>query len=494
MNSSAYIDKQIIIGLSIFVVVLLLLSIGLNTLQGGMQQNTIIINLWLLLHFFFLYLLYKVPPNEKIFVYIFFLFSIVYYVIPLLYINIWHGLGFVSNDTVFNTSLLLSGDWIFNFLFEWVALLIGILIPSYIFNNRMRKVDLPRLLSPFRYQKHFIISLYIVNVIVILSISYEFSNYLYNVYDKQQEPPINLLSQLLQDKSLILFDGFAVYKIAMINRGFKKHAIFLFIIAVLLLSLSGSKGAIFFSIILFVFFPLVIMNKYGYSLYISFKSIVAASLLSVVIYFAVYSLRINYYSYSSLMDSFSLLPENIIAVVNSIINRLSIQGIDHTASLISFYNNIGKSCFVPIDLFQYQAMNFLNLILPGTVYMEAYSPSSMQYNNILHSCQVIYGQFDRTTLFYSLNTQPYTIFGYFYIMFGNWSYFMLIMYGFFVSLIYYFVNNFFVKLMLGIFFFSFMSNFGLEDSLFTSIQLTVSFAVIFILLNFIIKLIDSYRI
>ena len=122
MNSSAYIDKQIIIGLSIFVVVLLLLSIGLNTLQGGMQQNTIIINLWLLLHFFFLYLLYKVPPNEKIFVYIFFLFSIVYYVIPLLYINIWHGLGFVSNDTVFNTSLLLSGDWIFNFLFEWVAL------------------------------------------------------------------------------------------------------------------------------------------------------------------------------------------------------------------------------------------------------------------------------------------------------------------------------------------------------------------------------------
>lgn len=266
-------------------------------------------------------------------------------------------------------------------------------------------------------------------------------------------------------------------------------AIFIGFTAVLFL--AGSKAAILVIFILFVICPFCIFNEYPH-LKVSFlapKFIFILGLLTLPLFYLALIQRISLGSgvspdLGTLLAGVAQFDMSVVHdILNQIFYRFSQGGIDRFFLVFqSFVVNV----FDPEtsrEFVLYLAKNTLNLILPGTIFPESYAPSSQLFPNVIQNMHMD-GDIDSISLLQSLNTQPYTIFGIFVIIFGFASPVFLYLFTFFY--VYLFNKN--IHVFLGItmiyFFSGALTSYGIETVLGNSVHLFVSILLMYCLMVF----------
>jgi len=289
---------------------------------------------------------------------------------------------------------------------------------------------------------------------------------------------------------------FLITVIILNNKIYKNNSInlyfFVFFIVFFLLyqSLQGSKGAMLTTLVCGIIFPFAISAQFTNSIVPIFRTwiLILFGLLSIPLFVIGLELRFTRkymgedYSLINLLNSNDLGSKmfeyntdyysNWLATFWIICQRLSVEFyryvliVTKTNPIISFDNQAS------LNYFYYCGKNLINLLIPGTVYSEAYQPSSMMLEPLLLGRDMI--SVDPSEYWQRLNTQPTTIFGLSWITFGFFAPVL-------VSFIYIFLRWIFnqgkmVMQAWSIFFFwLILCCYGIESA----IQLSIGFALTF---------------
>lgn len=187
--------------------------------------------------------------------------------------------------------------------------------------------------------------------------------------------------------------------------------------------------------------------------------------------------RANFYLTKaiSLTDLFQILKdtkfifENSILLFEKILKRLATQGVDQFILINLTFSEYDFEYTKQFVVYMYK--NFINLMLPGTIYPEAYAPSSQLFTDVLFKKNLV-GNMDELSLLKNLNTQPFSVFGFFTILFGSvYSPIGVFIYFYSLSFVLKKINDIFLRVVIvSIFYLSFII-FSFEGVLATQIQL-----------------------
>lgn len=170
--------------------------------------------------------------------------------------------------------------------------------------------------------------------------------------------------------------------------------------------------------------------------------------------------------------------EKATETLSSIFYRLFYGGLEQYLSI--FYEFILKEydpSFVSYFL-SYLSKNFVNLIAPGTIYQEAYAPSSQIFYDVLLR-EIPDTNSSSVELLLNLNTQPYTLFGLFIIPFFIFAPVFLYCFGRFLILLFNFFSGRLPRITLIFFFGSVLNCYGIETNIANALHLTVSIILIY---------------
>jgi hypothetical protein len=233
-------------------------------------------------------------------------------------------------------------------------------------------------------------------------------------------------------------------------------------------SFQLSKGASYF-LIISIFIGITTFNRYQ-NFKIILPKFIFLLLISFTTYFTFISLNI-YRSYYAIYDGFYFLPyfeiiENHIFKNNqyfyleSIVIRLSTGGLEQ---FLLINESFSKYNFTfSLQFTEYMLKNFVNIMLPGTIYFESYLPSSQIFNDIILD-KKIYGQSSKIDLMNNLNAQPYTAFGLSIILFGKYlSYIAVTLYFFLIQKLSICIKNKLFKATMGSLFWTSLIIFSFE--------------------------------
>lgn len=281
------------------------------------------------------------------------------------------------------------------------------------------------------------------------------------------------------------------------SRKITRLAFTIFIAFTYIYSTGGGKAAILVALILLMILPFSAFREYPHA-QVSSPSIRFIMLLIFLapplFYFAVIQRASLAFgtapSLGTLLAGISEFDTSMVYdIINDILYRLSWGGIDRFLLIFqSFFINSFESD-TAIKFINYLAKNTLNLLLPGTPFPESYAPSSQLFPQVIHK-DLVGGEIDTNTLIMSFNTQPYTIFGVFIIIFGFTAPFFLYIFTFVYVLMFNRIDNIFIKLTMLYFFLGALSSYGIEAVLGNSVHLFVSI----LLMYFLIKIFSQFRI
>ena len=188
---------------------------------------------------------------------------------------------------------------------------------------------------------------------------------------------------------------------------------------------AGSKAAILVIFLLFVFLPFCLFHSYGDTrvLFPAPRFLVLLIVLMPPLFYLALIQRINIglgitpdwgTLWAGILDSEAGL---LYDAVRQMFYRLAQGGIDR---FMLIYQSFVVEGFDPVTaqaFGAYVAKNSFNLVLPGTPFPEAFSPSSQLFHQAIQK-DITGLELDLTGLITSLNTQPYTLFGVFTIVSG----------------------------------------------------------------------------
>jgi hypothetical protein len=117
--------------------------------------------------------------------------------------------------------------------------------------------------------------------------------------------------------------------------------------------------------------------------------------------------------------------------------------------------------------------NFINLVLPGTPYTDAYAPSSQLFSSVIQHLD-LGGEFNRENLINKFNTQAYTIFGVGMILFGIFSPVFIFVWFTFLSFVYRLFDNIFIKAGLLYLFLGALASYAFETIMANAMHLVIS--------------------
>lgn len=261
--------------------------------------------------------------------------------------------------------------------------------------------------------------------------------------------------------------------------------------------ISGSKGAILVIFMLLVLMPFAAFREYPYAK-VSLPSIkfflILLLLAPPLFYFALIQ-RISLASgiapdLNSLLAGISKFDAGMVYdITKQIFYRLSWGGLDRFVLIFQSFVINSFDVKTTMEFVSYLAKNLSNLLLPGTPFPESYAPSSQLFPQVIHK-DLVAGEIDTSTLIMSFNTQPFTIFGIFIIVFGYAA--PAFIYVFSFSYIYIFnkIDSVFIKITMLYFFMGALSSYGIEAALGNSVHLFVSI----LLMYFLIKIISQFHI
>ena len=175
--------------------------------------------------------------------------------------------------------------------------------------------------------------------------------------------------------------------------------------------------------------------------------------------------------------------ESLQSLMVKILYRFSMAGFDRYMLIFESFGIGGYNLESAINFFLYCGKNFINLIFPGTPFTDAYMPSSQLFPEIIAN-KIIVGGATQYQLMNSFNTQAFTIFGLFIILFGLTAPLFLFIYSTIIVYIFYRLNSHLGKLVLIYFFSEILLCHGPEVVAFYSIQLFISMCFLYYISRF----------
>lgn len=302
----------------------------------------------------------------------------------------------------------------------------------------------------------------------------------------------------------IFFDTAFLYAAILIlalklNSNYKKasisNSVLTYIIAITFLSLNiyaTSKSSFLILLIPFICIPFSVLNneKMQKILFPTKKALFLILILSIMLFSIMEGLRskqalFNLGLFNEDKEALSLL-ENIRLSLDHIFYRLAWGGSDRLILIFNSYlipNFEATSNFI-----LYLIKNFINLILPGTIFVDAYLPSSQLFSSIIEKSSYEFFYIDNTNILNKLNTQPFTLYGFFTILFGFFAPVFIFIFSYSFSKFYNSTKYILLKLTSFYFFWSFLSCFGFEVVLENSIHFFISLIVLTYLMIYFSKI------
>lgn len=260
--------------------------------------------------------------------------------------------------------------------------------------------------------------------------------------------------------------------------------------------LAGSKAAILAIFMWFVLIPYCCFREYPRA-QCSFpipKYLVMLVILALPLFYVALIQRISLGSgiapdLGTFLAGISVIDASVVFdIFSQIFYRFSQGGIDRFLLIFqSFVINTFDSD-ISSEFVNYLAKNTLNLILPGTPFPDSYAPSSQLFPIVIEY-NLAGGDINSSVLLASLNSQPYTIFGIFMIIFGFVAPILLYFFIVVFVVIYNRINNLFMKISMLYFYTCALASYGIEVAFSNSVHLLVSILLIY----FLIKILSRFH-
>lgn len=431
-------------------------------------------------------------------------FSVLLCFFTLLYLNIpaafilFEGSDYIFGDGVASIPFAQSDyqqSLPFGFLYLtilWVAVWLGIISAG----TKIKQIDHKR------FSTIEIKSILILGVVVLIATWID-NQAMANVRLNGAEKLTSLLSFVFLDHAFLVMAGLVIFFKLNEPRGFKtpnriNTLVFVIFLAFTSMSfISGSKGAILVIFILLVLMPFAAFREYPRAQisFPSLKFLVVLVLLSLPLFYFALIQRMSL-AYGVAPDLDTLLAgldkfdaDTAYDIVRHILYRLSWGGLDRFELIFQSFVVNSFDLNTSVEFINYLAKNTLNLLLPGTPFLESYAPSSQLYSEVINK-NLVGGEIDTNTLIMSFNTQPYTIFGIFIIVFGYAAPAFIYVFLFFYIYIFNKIDSVFIKITMLYFFMGALSSYGIEAALGNSVHLFVSI----LLMYFLIKVFSQFRI
>jgi len=193
--------------------------------------------------------------------------------------------------------------------------------------------------------------------------------------------------------------------------------------------LAGSKGGILLIASLSFLIPLSYLRRIPNATMLVPTPKVALAIIPVILVIFAYTLAVRELRFvvnpdtSATATVMNAVTESASAslafTVGEILYRISALLDRYILTFHNFATN-GFDASYAAQVMGYLGKNFLNLVLPGTPFPEAYSPSSNLFVQTLFREPLI-SEVSRSELLASLNTQPYSIFGAAVLLVGGWA-------------------------------------------------------------------------
>jgi hypothetical protein len=323
-------------------------------------------------------------------------------------------------------------------------------------NQGIKKNDFQNInfnINRLKYLGYFVVLLQIMDVI--------------NIYEVRNGTTytINYLTQVFNDHAYLLI--VTLFIVCDKSENIKdKLRLFnlVFILFVIMYTISGSKSALLvitFLLIIYQFTLSKLLNN-GIIIFYKFKylSLLFIALPALFIIGKIFRIFLQLdFDFNKI--SVQYLTEELGDSILALIYRLIQGGFDQYLAIfknfiLSDYNYDFSLIFIT-----YIIKNTLNLLLPGTIFPEAFVMSSQLFPDVLFKENLI-SSITIENLIIKLNTQPYSIFGFFCIIFGILSPIILFIGSYLFSKLVHYVRSPVLKLSLIYFFGSLLSCFGLD--------------------------------
>lgn len=172
-------------------------------------------------------------------------------------------------------------------------------------------------------------------------------------------------------------------------------------------------------------------------------------------------------------------------ILEVIFIRLAQNGLDMYLLIFNSFIGVSYDLFLSSELIIYILKNSVNLLLPGTIFPEAYAPSGQFFIEIINRDFIGWQSgLDSFELYTTLNTSAYTLFGEAIIFFGNFAPFLIFIVIYFYSKLYYSISNIFIKSILAFCFLQALGSYGIDGTIGDSFNVLVSIFIIYCLLLF----------
>jgi len=314
----------------------------------------------------------------------------------------------------------------------------------------------------------------------------------FNAISNASVKNVNLLAFLFNDRAFFLICPFVFYSLGHnpLNRlKYKIAYLFLFLMYNLVLLQGTSKGAILNSFEYLFLYPLAFYYNSNKKIYWPSWSMFFFLFIMIVPLFVygtvkrqndMQGLFFNIDTYMSFLNK--SLANGILQQIEVVFCRLSSSFQNYVIIFTHFFENYSAEYALHYAVYVFQA--FLNIVLPGTPFPNAYIPSSQLLNNVLmHEDLIGFG--DSYSFWAHANTQPYTIFGVLFILFGPFLTIpALIVLGYMFTYAYNYTSNKLFRVLLLTHLSIILHIYGIE----TSIQITIHAFIVGLIVTYIMNL------
>lgn len=349
----------------------------------------------------------------------------IFYSLPMVYISYKHSLydftlyfGAPGPNSIYFEAL---PEAIWFLLISLIILYFGMFIGDSIKVNKSKNaMETSPVVKPYKNIERL---LFITLFVVFLAIRDSIDSF--NAISNASVKNDNLLTFLFNDRGFFLICPFIFYSLSHnpLNKiKYKMAYLFLFLMSNLVLLQGTSKGAILNSFEYLFLYPLAFYYNSNKKIYWPSWSMFFFLFIMLVPLFVygtvkrqndIHGLFFNIDTYMSFLNK--SLANGILQQIEVVFYRLSSSFQNFVIIFTHFFENYSAEYALHYAVYVLQAL--LNILLPGTPFPNAYIPSSQLLNNVLLHEELI-GFGDSYSFWARANTQPYTIFGVLFILFG----------------------------------------------------------------------------
>ena len=405
--------------------------------------------------------------NKNYFSILYTFYSLFFLLIPLGYIllneNYVFGRGLIEQPFLQENIREKLGISIIQLMLYWISIWISIYIvspPKKIFKKN----------KFFANIKNYEVLILVSIIGILISI----------LVHSNKVPGVNIFRFLFSDPVIIIYSSILFFYLKNTSDILSKFLDFKFLLILFLYLLNfsylSSKGGVYILIVL------IFVSITSYNNFLNFKIILPTKKLIfiiILIAFFLFVLLSTYRSYISTSDEFNffvlkeLLKDpnfysSFIGKCERILIRVSNHGVDQFLLINqSFFEyNLSYS----LDFAHYLLKNFINIILPGTIFIENYLPSSQLFGDVIHQRELL-GKSNEESFLQNINTQPYTSFGLSLILFGKYfSYVIVTLYFILIQKLSLIFQNILFKATMGLVFWHSLIVYSFEVIIATDIQ------------------------